>query len=432
MTSPNLGSDSLNDFTSAANAIGLAALQAMQAEDFIEAQIAEVAGPLGGIVSWVTDGLGTIIADIQAFITTGDIANLNAAAEFVQSRIAGLVGEVLHLLDALWDAMRGEYDGDVEVLEFIQNLFAPIRKLIELITGAVNGLSAAPELVVSWLSNLRKYMQGIPLTSDPADFFAGLGNVAQNLIDKIVQGLGGTGTGHTVDDVKTRLEAIGTATPATPAYVADIQDMATVPRSMVVGWDTHTISGCGVVTSQSGLPTYTPDRVFTTGTASSYVDYTPIVVDRSGVVKKLRWIVGADSSIFAIDDYRMALCAYNPATGNIEKVWDSGNIKDGVANTTTLKEVEIAMGIDQTCTPGQILFVAHMQLAPGLLQAARSFAAAGQAGIARPSTLLLDACTYRTSSRQTGIPSSIALAGMTRINNRIPWAAVSVDTSGGS
>ena len=258
------------------------------------------------------------------------------------------------------------------------------------------------------------------------------GAKGQSIVDKIVQGLGGSGTGHTVDDVKTRLEAIGTATPATPAYVADIQDMATVPRSMVVGWDTHTISGCGVVTSQSGLPTYTPDRVFTTGTASSYVDYTPIVVDRSGVLRKLRWIVGADTSIFAIDDYRMALCAYNPANGNIEKVWDSGNIKDGVANTTTLKEVEIDMGISQVCTPGQILFVAHMQLAPGFFQATRSFAAAGQAGIARPSTLLLDACTYRTSSRQTGIPSSIALAGMTRINNRIPWAAVSVDTSGGS
>ena len=178
------------------------------------------------------------------------------------------------------------------------------------------------------------------------------------------------------------------------------------------------------------MPTYKPDSTFTIGTATSYVDYTPIVVDRAGTVEKLRWIVGADASIFSINAYYMALCVYNPATGNVEKVWDSGDIKSGVADTSTLQEVEIDMGIDQECAPGQILFVAHMQLAPGALQSSRSFAAVPQAGIARPSTLLLDASSYRSPSRQTSIPSSISFASLTRVNSRIPWAAVSVDTEG--
>lgn len=302
---------------------------------------------------------------------------------------------------------------DWDTLEELKDNLIPaiLKRPLEILAGIFNtGHSTEIDLDSSVITNLFKPIQ--------------------SLIDGIVQGLGGSGTGHTVSEVVTRLESVGAASPATPAYVADIQDMATVPRSQVVGWDTHTISGCGVVTSQAGLPTYSPDRVFTLGTASSYVDYTPIVVDRSGVVKKLRWIVGADTSVFSIDAYYMALCIYNQTTGNIEKVWDSGNIKDGVANTTTLKEVELDMGISQTCTPGQILFAAHMQLAPGFVQAARSFAAAPAAGIARPSSILLDACTYRTASRQTAIPSSVALSGMTRINNRIPWVAVSVDTGG--
>lgn len=204
MTSPNLGDGSLDDFADAANAIGLAAMQAMQAEDHIQAQIAAVAGPLGGIVEFITDGLGSIIADIQAYVTTGDTANLTAAAEFVQSKIAGLLGDVVRLLDAVWEAMSGEYEGDDEILQGIQALFAPLRKLIELITGVIGGLTAAPAAVVSWLSNLQEYLQGNEIGSDPAGFFTGLGNVAQTLADALFGGLTGAGavSGKSVAEVQ--------------------------------------------------------------------------------------------------------------------------------------------------------------------------------------------------------------------------------------
>src|SRR4029077_6484294 len=141
-------------------------------------------------------------------------------------------------------------------------------------------------------------------------------------------------------------------------------------------------------------------------------------------VERIRWIVGSDTGIFAIDYYEIALCVYNPATGRIDKVWGSGNIKDGVANTTTLREVEINMGLTQQCTPGQILFVAHQQTASGLLQETRTFGAAPWGKVGRPDELLLDAACYTISFSQ-GIPSSIFLSSLAKENRFLPWPAVS-------
>ncbi|PZT99502.1 MAG: hypothetical protein DI630_16935 [Gordonia sp. (in: high G+C Gram-positive bacteria)] len=215
----------------------------------------------------------------------------------------------------------------------------------------------------------------------------------------------------------TRLEDVAAAFRVTAAYVADIQDMASCPRSDLVKWNND---------GDPVHPTFLPQTYAFSNTGKVY--YTPIIVDRMGLVKKIRWIVGADSSVFSIDDYRIALCVYNPANGNIEKVWDSGNIKDAQANVANdIQEVFIDMGINQQCTPGQLLFVAHMQVAPGLAQAPRSFSVKPQTGVGRPADMLLNASSYRTSNGRSGIPSSIALNSLDRDNLGIPWAAVSVD-----
>lgn len=222
-----------------------------------------------------------------------------------------------------------------------------------------------------------------------------------------------------VDEAIANLEEIAPAIPVTPAYVSDLEDMPTCQRSDLIGFD-----GDGNVY----MPRYTPDRYANVlGVVASAVDYTPIVVDRRGIVDKIRWIGGSDSSIFGLNQYYVALCVYNPDTENIEKVWDSGNIRDTYANVSGGgREIEIPMGIEQECTPGQILFFAHQQISPGLAQANRSVACKLQAGIGRPPTLLLDACYYRSPDRYESIPSSIPFASLTRLNDRIPWAAVSV------
>lgn len=415
-------------------------------------------GPIDFLVGLLGQFLGNIADDANDITLEGpqDLPDL-IHDFFADLPLVGIIVDI-------FDAMLGTYDGDDPVLNGIQNLFALIRRFLELITNPVGALTdVAPTVVTQFFSNLQKYMQGITVTADPAGFFTGLGNVAQNLIDKLVQGLGGTGSGHSVDDVHdllasttgrlddveeaiTRLEDVSAFAPVTPSYVSDVQDMASCSRNAC---KTISIGSAGSMScsdsahshaahshSATWVPaTYSPERYANiSGIYQSPVDYVPIVVDRKGVVDKLRWKTGADDSIFGIDAYYMALCVYNKATGAIEKVWDSGNIKDTTANVSgSSREVELAMGIDQECTPGQLLFVAHQQIAPGAFQSTRSIGCEPLSGDGRPSSLApLDGAMLRTPGRYGSIPSTIQASTLTRLNSQQLWAAVSVDTSGGS
>lgn len=230
------------------------------------------------------------------------------------------------------------------------------------------------------------------------------------------------------------LDTIAAAMLTTPAYVGDMQDMVSVPRwgLSITGPQGYKCWECGVpITiviggqlSTNVLPVIYP-RTYPLQTKGDII-YSPIVVDRHGIPDKLRWIVGADSSVFSIDFYETALCVYNPDNGHIEKVWSTGNVVDGIADTSDLQEVEVPMGLSQHVTPGQILFMAHQQVGPGIGQSSRAFAAVPAAHVGRPSDLLLDASCYRANHYSQGIPSSIALADLTRENGWIPWAGVSV------
>ena len=192
----------------------------------------------------------------------------------------------------------------------------------------------------------------------------------------------------------------------------------------MLDYDSVSSSGTSEYRLHRGVcPTIRPQKADLV--SKGHIYYTPIIVDRSGTVDKMRWIVGADTSLFSINYYEMALCVYNPDTGNVEKVWGSGDIKDGAADTTTLAEVYVSMGISQTCTPGQVLFVAHQQTAPSLLQVTRRFAAVDQLNKAR-TVPLLDAACYVAEDHSQGIPSSISFASLTRENRFLPYAAVSV------
>ncbi|QKY78485.1 minor tail protein [Gordonia Phage Zitch] len=222
------------------------------------------------------------------------------------------------------------------------------------------------------------------------------------------------------------LESVAPAVPVTPAYVADIDDMASCSRDDLTEYVLSGSSQNGYTLSFRAAK-YTPSKV--TFSSVAPVDYTPIIVDRRGNAKRMRWKVGNDTSLFGIDAYYMALCIYNPANGNIEKVWDSGNIANGVANTTSLQEVSLDMALaSPLVTPGQILFMAHQQIAPGLAQQSRSFACKPQPSnvTARPGQLL-NSWYFRTPGNHGSIPSSVALSSLERRNDCIPWGAIQVE-----
>lgn len=260
--------------------------------------------------------------------------------------------------------------------------------------------------------------------SDQGDTIASQGSSILDIFQDLTDLFTGQGNQQAqIDDVIARLDEVETTFAVTPVYVADVEDMATCARQSLVGYSVS--SGSAGSTSISVIcPRYSPDKLNLSST--SKVDYTPIIVDRKGSPGVMRWICGADG-IFGVDAYYMALCVYNPSNGAVEKVWDSGNINDET-DYSTPTEVEFDMGIgSQILTPGQLLFVAHQQIAPGLAQPTRGFACAPQAGISRPSSLLLDAPSYQTPSRYSSIPSTIQLSALDRIDSRIPWAAISVN-----
>lgn len=262
-----------------------------------------------------------------------------------------------------------------------------------------------------------------------------------DLFEDIFQGIPVKLTEHT--EAIARLDDIAAAANTTVAYVGDLQDMVTVPRSQLVCTsvegakgqnilsevDVGTRTSGGDVTALNDL--WVRAMPYVRPAADGDILYVPIVTDRHGIPDMIRWIGGTDNSIFSGTYYEVALCGYNPTNGNIEKVYGSGNIKDTYANTSTLSEIQIDMGLDeediaQRIKPGQLLFWSHQQYANGFGQSARSIAAAPQANVARPSGLLLDAACYVAPNYSQGIPSSISFASLTRENRFIPWGAVSV------
>lgn len=232
------------------------------------------------------------------------------------------------------------------------------------------------------------------------------------------------------------LGAIAAAGRATAAYVGDLTDMVTASRQSMVGYGAAAGGGAGTHTHPIICPTAKPGYANGIGAPSTGdIWFTPVVADRTAYVTKLRWVGGADPSIFGMQWYEIALMAYNPATGNLVKAWTSGNIKDTTAAASTLQELEVDMTgvapgvggtgpISQQCTPSQILFIAIQQTAPGFGQSARSVGIVPQAGIGRPSTLALDAALYIAPNYTQGIPSSIAFSSLTKNNSMIPWGAI--------
>lgn len=273
------------------------------------------------------------------------------------------------------------------------------------------------------LNRLGQSLLDLPgqIWSDIEELFGDLGQIPQTL------------TEHT--EAIANLNTIAAAMNTTQAFVGDLQDIVTAPRSQLITFgqtgdpvdilSTQLILLAATYTARA-MPMIYPTRYI--GETKGDIYYTPMIVDRNGTLGKFRWIGGIDNSLFSIDYYEVALCAYNPSNGNIEKVWGSGNIKDGAAAEGSMTEVEINMGLSsQHVTPGQILFAAHQQVAPGLFQGTRAFAAVPQAGVGRPSSTLLRSSCYRAQHYTQGIPSSISLSSLTSDNRFIPWSAVTVN-----
>ena len=351
--------------------------------------------------------------------------SFDTVEELVQDLIPAIIRKVL---GGLGDLLGGGSSGagssvDVDLLDKIPIIGDLVKAAQGVTTGLAGGmLSVATQFLNRWTQ--------LNTTQGVANDALALANTAQNSV--------------------TDLSAIVAAARATAAYTGNYNDMVTVPRWGLIPYITDmgsvTISGTTGSGGASGgahkhsfndgshshtltrsIPKFTPDVTKLTSPGTGKVYYTPIVVDRVGTLDKFRFITGADSSLFGIDAYYVALMVWDIPAGKFRTLWNPGNIKDSMGSS--LSEVSISMGLSgaaATLTPGQILIAAHGQTAPGLAQTARSVAWVPQAGVARTNDALLPSCYWVSNSNMGGIPAEVNLSSLSSQNDGIPWYAVSV------
>lgn len=310
---------------------------------------------------------------------------------------------------------------DQSLITSLENDFSSVNSLLSTAGTEISQIGQALEgQAVTAISTAVQNVQNF--VADLTGWKSTTTTNAQTVVDGIVNGAtNGSGSGYSTSAVQAAVAGLATGY-ATPAYVSNLTDMVTVPRQSVIGWSRDIPSGCPLACSSSGLPTFPPqvDKFGSPGTGTAY--FVPIVSDRKGTLGKLRFITGADSSLFSIDAWFLDVYVYSG--GTLTKVTNNGNLKSAMSSSLGEESIDISsFGIN--VVPAEILFVAHLQQAPGLAQTARSYAAAPNNGVPRATDVVLQHAYYTQTGLST-LPQTVSLSSLTGADRMIPWAAVSV------
>lgn len=410
----------------------------------------------------------------------GEESNLDLHAileEFRNNLLTKLLGGFasvpIAILDGIEDviaAITGVLHGDFDDLhEWAQNVIDGFGNLLDALQGNYTGTDAFLLQIQTWAGDLFAWVQ------DVADF-------VQSLLDAILRGIRGIPVvGGAIADVISDLTGLNSkasnalATANTAKATADANtaaindlsqnmaalqvtavyeslsqhDIVSFPRyTLGLGTDsstsstgahTHSVSGTTGSASGSGSHSHSFSDTSSSAGAHSHsigqnlptalpgkgtIGYVPLFVNRFCKPRRLKLITGSSGwSLFSIDYWKVALCVYNPNTGNVEKVWDGGDRKSEI--TTAAKLHAFDMGTLGDVAPGTILFAAQLQNA-GLIVSTRPIAALWQPGLQDPSAELLTAPFYQLTG-QTDIPSSVPLSSLSANNDVLPWMGVGVD-----
>lgn len=205
----------------------------------------------GNILSDLTPfGLLTRIwAEVNSLIANADPADIQGPQDIPQlllDFIQGLpvIGELVGLLEAI----LGEYDGDDEVLLAIQQIFAPIRKLVQLVAGQDVGFPTIEDVTSGWTA-LADALENVPglgqIVGLVRSFGAALlgavpvGIITDDTPSMLVEGgYDVPDTIHPDSDFQWRDEGVPGTTPLGSAWVdADGADHSDATEVMPVGAD---------------------------------------------------------------------------------------------------------------------------------------------------------------------------------------------------
>ncbi|QOC55725.1 minor tail protein [Gordonia phage Archimedes] len=402
-------------------------------------------------MEWIKDllpQLGGLWDNLEALVN-----NALSALGIIGS--GSLLDRILDLADEFGDMLGGIEDGAANFTNLIdQLLHDPASLLGQLPQNLVNGLSDAlnsiRNQVLSVIKNVIQGIRGVPFVGD---------NIADALLAMLneVAGLQNTAITAKTTAVQAQLDAsaalaniaeLKAAAIATQAWVSNLNDVVSVPRALLIpqvtGTGSVTVSGTtgsgGTTTAgphthsfndgahshtiQKALPSYKPTANNVAGNSTGSAYFTPIVSDRNGTARKLRFITGPDSLVFSIDEYWLGLYSFDVSSRTLSRIWLSSNLKNSIGDDRA--EVEVAIP-NIPVVPASIVFVGHMQRQPSLGGSTRNVAAVPQGGVSRPSSVLLRASCYALGGL-TAMPTSVNLDDMSMINDFIPWYALSVDS----
>lgn len=147
--------------------------------------------------------LTSIYSEVNSLVATADPADINGPEDIPQllvEFIEGLpvVGQFIDLLQAI----LGNYDGDDEILLAIQRIFAPIRKLVELVSGAISGGFPTIEEITEGWNNLGAAIE------DAVEGIGDLAGMVQAGFTNIFDGWFGGGGSGTPEEVQQTIVAI--------------------------------------------------------------------------------------------------------------------------------------------------------------------------------------------------------------------------------
>lgn len=342
--------------------------------------------------------------------------------------ILGKLGQALVMrpLDRLLSGLLGEPAGSFDTVEeLVQDLIpAIIRKVLRDLGNLLGGGSSqaggdvAGDLIgkIPVVGDVVKVVQGITtgLSGALASAAAAVG-IRWAQVDNHEE---------VIAEQAAQLVVLSEALQAsavTQAWVSlDVDDLVTFPRILL---------GLGVGS--------TPDGQVNQGLQLSrpgkaVLELAPMPVNRGGSrPRRLKMITGGGWSLFGIDAWYVGLYVLdkNGSTNRndwlLRKVWDGGDRKDSLVSGATEYAFDMGTGLGELF-PGQILFGAQLQIAPGLAQNTRPRAAIPQAGIAQAATTLLDAGMY-TARNQSGLASTLDFSALTRDNDVLSWMAVTTE-----
>ncbi|ORL01575.1 hypothetical protein [Prescottella equi] len=235
--------------------------------------------------------------------------------------------------------------------------------------------------------------------------------------------------GDGVNFMRTRVDAHNLLIETQGEQIADLEEFAGMETTTPIwastgGWDLVTFPDTmmnrvryfdGTSTTLSDIPVFsqakrTLDMAFLRGGRDTP---TPLEV--------VRIITGADTNLFDIDAWYVGIYVYDKNNDRMQLLWNSGNLLNVL--TGQRMRYHLGTGMTQAAANDQLLAVATLQIAPGLVQKPRGIGCIFQTGVKEQAGTIPQA-RHAYLNNVDALPVSISMSSLNYDSSKLMWAAV--------